>query len=558
MRLRNGLRALTATALLGRAMLASPQVPAEIATQDTPADFRARVNLVLVPVVVRDAGGRTVGGLRSADFHLFDGGKPQRIERFSVEHGGERITAGGTSPDAAAREAPAVPERFVAYLFDDLHLAFGELALARDAALTQMETLGSRTRAAIYSTSGQTMLEFTDDRAQWRKAVSALAPRAIGVMPRGTACPDIGYYVADLVVNWHDPSAEAAVAAMIGNCFRVPLKSEQIAAMVRSESFRALALGQQQTRLSLETLTEVIRRMAALPGQRTVVLISPGFITPEQQQEKSDLIDRAVRANVIVNALDARGLYTDPGFSASSPFNTPELQEIGLYRREAMAQADVLADLSGGTGGTFFQNRNDLRNGFDLVAGAPEVYYVLGFSPQNLKLDGAYHALRVSVQGTPAATVAARRGYFAPRRMADAAETARREIEEALFSREEMHDLPVDMKTQFFRTGEDSATLSVVTRLQVKGVGFRLEDDRHRNTVTIVIGLFDRNGNFMSALTKTVEFRLKPETLARISAAGLALKTTFAVKPGIYAIRLVARDAEGQLMAAENGSIEIP
>jgi hypothetical protein len=30
------------------------------------------------------------------------------------------------------------------------------------------------------------------------------------------------------------------------------------------------------------------------------------------------------------------------------------------------------------------------------------------------------------------------------------------------------------------------------------------------------------------------------------------------VKPGSYMIRLVVRDDEGQLMAAENGAVEIP
>jgi hypothetical protein len=36
------------------------------------------------------------------------------------------------------------------------------------------------------------------------------------------------------------------------------------------------------------------------------------------------------------------------------------------------------------------------------------------------------------------------------------------------------------------------------------------------------------------------------------------VRTSFDVKPGSYMIRLVVRDAEGQLMAAENGAVEIP
>src|SRR5689334_12310976 len=58
---------------------------AEMTTHDTPATFRTKVNLVLVPVVVRDRQGHVVGNLTKDDFQLFDRGKPQTISSFSVE-----------------------------------------------------------------------------------------------------------------------------------------------------------------------------------------------------------------------------------------------------------------------------------------------------------------------------------------------------------------------------------------------------------------------------------------------------------------------------------------
>jgi hypothetical protein len=39
---------------------------------------------------------------------------------------------------------------------------------------------------------------------------------------------------------------------------------------------------------------------------------------------------------------------------------------------------------------------------------------------------------------------------------------------------------------------------------------------------------------------------------------GNTLKTNYDVKPGSYLVRLVVRDAEGQLMSAESGAIKIP
>ena len=114
--------------------------PAEMASHDEPALFKARVNLVMVPVVVRDRKGNAVGNLKQEDFQLFDKGKPQYIARFSMERAGGRLikaggAAQGTNPDKLLDEKPVdLPDRFIAYLFDDVHMKFGDLAHSRDAA----------------------------------------------------------------------------------------------------------------------------------------------------------------------------------------------------------------------------------------------------------------------------------------------------------------------------------------------------------------------------------------------------------------------------------------
>jgi len=42
------------------------------------------------------------------------------------------------------------------------------------------------------------------------------------------------------------------------------------------------------------------------------------------------------------------------------------------------------------------------------------------------------------------------------------------------------------------------------------------------------------------------------------SASGITLKSNFDLMPGIYSIRLVVRDTEGQMMTARNGAVRIP
>jgi VWFA-related protein len=536
--------------------LAQGQVNPEMAQHDEAATFRTRVNLVMVPVVVRDRQNHAVGSLKKEDFSLFDKGKSQEITRFSVEETANRlgVPKAGQTLEMPGGEPPAAdfPDRFVAYLFDDIHIQFGDLVRVRDAAHRHMQTLARTDRAAIYTTSGQTVQEFTDERDKLDAALSKLMPRPIArsSMPE---CPDITYYMADLIVNHNDPRALSVATSEAIACGNPP---QGIGQLVQALAQRALGSGEQETRVALSVLRDVVRRMSGMPGQRVVILASPGFVTPEQQTEKTDIMDRAVKANVVISSLDARGLYVDPSYDASRSYMSP--QRSMFDRETATAQADVLSEMAHGTGGTFFQNNNDLDEGFRQLATAPEYIYLLGFSPQNLKMDGSFHSLKVSLKTSGGLSVQARHGYYAPRHLASAEETAKQEIEEALFSREELHDFPMEFHTQFFKSADGTAKLAVLAHIDVKRLKFRKAEDRNRNEVTMVAAAFDRNGNYVTGVKKVIEFRLKDDTLQNRIDQGVTVRSTLDVKPGTYLVRLVVRDAEGQLMAAANGAVEIP
>jgi hypothetical protein len=308
-------------------------------------------------------------------------------------------------------------------------------------------------------------------------------------------------------------------------------------------------------------LKDVVRRMSAMPGQRNIVLISPGFLTFDLRFEVSEIIDHALRANVIVSTLDARGLYVPSVFGDISRQNVPNLAAAPLesiYEIDAdSANDDVLNQLAQSTGGTFFHNSNDLAGGLRQAGEAPAYYYVLAFSPQNLKYDGRFHRLTVKLNNPAKLTVQAREGYYAPSRAPDAEQEARQEIQEALFSQEEMHDLPVDLHTQFFKPTDVDAKLAVLVHVDVKRLHFRKAEGRNNTDLTIAAALFDRNGSFITGNEKILEMHLRDETLERKLESGVTLKTSFDVKPGSYLVRLVVRDTEG-LLSAENGAIEIP
>jgi hypothetical protein len=227
----------------------------------------------------------------------------------------------------------------------------------------------------------------------------------------------------------------------------------------------------------------------------------------------------------------------------------------------AVAGADVLEEMANGTGGAFYQNDNDFDAGLKLLATPPDAVYHLGFSPQNLKMDGSFHGLKVVLKAASkirGADLNARKGYYAPKHSESEAENARREIEEAVFSREETQEIPARLRTQFFKPTATTAKLSVLAHVDIRGLKFRQADGRNHDNLTVLSALFDRNGNYVKGTTKAIEFHLKDETLQNRLGPGIDVRTVFDVQPGAYLVRLVIRDSEGSLMSAVNGAVDIP
>ena len=528
---------------------------AELSTHEEVTTFRVKVNEVLVRVVVRDEAGHAIGNLKKEDFELSDNKKPQLITHFVMEQprAGEKTATKGTASVTTdvPRATPVAPNRFVAYVFDDVHADFAALMRIRDAAERNMQTLLATDRAAIFTTSGQGDLDFTDDRAALRKALKSLMPRSLS---KGASadCPDISYYMADLIINRGDQAAlqDATTDALMcaPNPRAVQASAQQLAL---STAQQMLVSGGHESELALSVLKDVIRRIGAMPGQRTILLLSPGFLTWDFLHECDDVIDHALRSQVVISALDIRGLDTFVDISKTSA-------EVQKYAAQAGMEEDgTLSEFANATGGAFFKNNNDLDAGLRQIATAPEYLYVLGFSPQNLKLDGRFHDLGVKVRDPRKLTILARKGYYAPKHLPDANEQARQEIEDALFSQEVVHGLPVEAQTQFFKTSAENAKLTVLVHIDAKRLHFSKAEGRNLNKLTVASGLFDRSGRFISANEQILDMHLKDDTLASRLGSGITMKSSFEVKPGGYVVRLVVRDVEGQI-SATNDSIDIP
>jgi VWFA-related protein len=557
------------------AALAAQTQTGEITTRDQTPTFQSSVNLVRVPVVVRDKKGQAVGSFHKEDFHLTERGKPQSIAQFAIEGSAVPKPA---APPAAPAETPGeptaegsklvVPTRFVAFVFDDVHLKMEDLMNARVAALKHIEQgIPPQERVALLTLSGKVTLEFTDDAAKFREMLMKIV-----TVPPPTHFPPASFYEGDIFMrNPGDEQAQLGNPSMpevltmqtyvTMGCFPGMLASTAV--NIARTTLRSVANeGSGAAVNAFRTLNNIVRLLGAMPGDRVMILVSPGMYLPDElQRELSESIDRATRSGVIINTLDARGVYA-PDPTGEVPGCPPMDSQAGLLVARynnfaASAEGLILSDLAHATGGTALA-QNDFLEELNRLSSPPEFVYYLGFYPKDLKPDGKFHEIKVALANGKGFSVQARKGYWAPSHVEDAAAAVTREIGEAVFSHDELFDLPIDIHSQFYKTGTGDAKLKVTTHFDIRRLPLRKQDDRNQDDVTLVCALFDRNGNYVKGTQKVVELRLKDENLDHRRAAGVTVNADFDLKSGAYLIRVVARDAEGQQMAAANGVVEIP
>lgn len=396
-------------------------VCSRVLAQDSTYTFKSNVNVVLVPVLVRDKQGRAIGNLKKEDFQVFDNDKPQLISGFTIQRraGSEGVTNPALSTAIApSTPPPRVPDRFIVFLFDDMHLSFDDLAQAQRAgAKILAASLFDTDMAAVVSLSGRINSGLTTDRAQLQAAIMKLQPRNL-YRPTGSECPPMDYYHADLIENKHNSNALEAAIQEVMSCSPGVQLRDTAQRLAEAAAIQALTLGEQDVQVSLGSVKGYVRRMATLPGQRTLILVSPGFLTLTSQAlaDESEIMNAAAEANVTISTLDSRGLYVSEIDASerggSTSFSTRLKSE---YRRNSMSlNENVMAELADGTGGTYFHNSNDVEGGFQRLTSAPEYLYLLEFSAGNVKQKGSYHRLKVKLD-QEGLTLRSRKGYFAPK-----------------------------------------------------------------------------------------------------------------------------------------------
>jgi len=347
-------------------MFVSIALSGAVAQQEPAETFQSGVTMIQVPVVVRDHAGHVVSDLAKDDFKLFDNGKPVEIASFSVEKPGSQVAPDRSLPDpnapskkSAGAVAMDVPERFIAYFFDDVAIRdYGDLKRLRDAAAQQFSSLEPGDRAAILTSSCTLALDFTNDRAKLQDTVArlqALPPRVCRV------------------------------------------------SVIES--------------LQVRLLRDVVRSMSKLPGQRSIILISSGFqVALDRGHEEMQLIDEAIRSQVLIHSLDlGEGRQPEVSGGAAQPSTGQETNSVQATNTPpSTTNPIVLTDLARGTGGTYLTGNNYAAS-FRRLA-TPESHYVLSFV-STAKPDGHLHQLKVKLAKKGKLTVESRNSYYASARL---------------------------------------------------------------------------------------------------------------------------------------------
>lgn len=522
--------------------------------------IRVETALVEVAAVVRDRHGKPVLGLTKDDFRVLDDGKERLIDRFAVENAlydplNDHKLA--HAPEAAKSEVPAVsapPQRFLALFFDDVNGTDSALAngLKRTQAAAKKflgDALRAEVRIGIFTESGQQTVEFTTDETKLAEAISELRAHTKMREDGLTHCPRITPYLAYRIASERDQTAVRAVMFDAGQkgCATPP-------AVIVTQAEETWRQVQAQSADTLNTIGRIVVHLGNMPGRRELLLASSGFLAMSQRELKDKIINRALQAGVVINALDSKGICSeaqpgvrpqDSGFTETGTqmYNNAwikfETTEMPL-RIETLNEP--MGTLAEGTGGTFYHNNNDLAAGFRKLGNPPEVTYRLSFRPDGVT-DGSYRKLKVTVKNYE---VQARPGYFAPR-----ADSSQSKIDREIMADDTEEGFPVAIALQ-----QQKDDVSVIVSVDVSKLQFTRQGDRQAQRIAFTTALFDAQGRMAAAKEGAIELALTEATYKGLGSKGVTAKVTFQVPAGKYKLREVLEDAAGRI-ACSSHAIEV-
>ena len=519
--------------------------------------FGSDVSLVRVSAVVRDKTGALVRGLQREDFIVTEDGRPQAVDAFEFE---EVATEGATeAPDAAGPAPPdlavlrALPrpatgatsappairdlggKRLVVLLFDASGMEPEQLQRTLESAHKYLDERMTAADLVAVASIGTTGLEvgqdFTADRDRLRRALDRIA----GVDEGGA-----------------DPTAGAAASDDLTAADSFTPDSSELDLFNIDRRLRAIE--------------DLAKALSPIVQKKSVIYFSSGMtgVGADNQVELRAAIDGAVKANLSVYPVDARGLEAVvPGGDASraSRGGSDVFSGRALDRQVAQqtSSQDTLASLAADTGGKAFLDANNFAAAFDRVVSDSAAYYLLGYARTNAARDGRFRRVKVSLR-RPGLRVEHRSGYYAERDFAHAGRDDRElQLQDQLLTDLSATDFPVWIQTPHFRTGDNR--FYVPLSVAVPGSALFPPGDSSRpgassRTLSLdFVGIVrDEAKRAVARLRDTV----RVEGSQDVRRKNIQYRTGFTLPPGTYRLKVVARENQSGRFGSFETDLVVP
>jgi VWFA-related protein len=383
-------------------------------TQTTQAPtFKATTALVEVDVVVFDKQGKFVPGLVVDDLKLYEDGRRQSIQNFyMVTHDASVRTPASTVADTTPADRA---HRVFVIVFDEGHLGFDSLMRLKKGAEAFIQAqIGPGDVGGVFANGEMYRGRLTTDKNELIAAVrgarpafdnrqSLLAPfKEFPRIPSETDAMRIEQGAREVV----DALGEEA-------CRRDPVLCqnegglEQVENLLQKKAKLYIRQARALTARTVQNLQYVVSGLSRIPGRKTIVFLTEGFFVEESRGALQAVAAQAGRAGTVVYSIDGRGLISS-GSNAD-----PDVTSAAMSRGTGFDTGeDAPFILTQGTGGFMLRHIDDMTRAFGLVARDTSTYYVLGYQPENSKMDGTFRKIEVkpNVDGLK---VRARQGYVA-------------------------------------------------------------------------------------------------------------------------------------------------
>lgn len=523
---------------------------------------KVRSNLVNIEVMVKEKG-KYVTNLAADDFTVIENGVQQKVQFFEapLAGGAGPATVGSSGAATAAttvggRTATRAPNNIISLVLDAQTTESANLKQVREGLVQYIrEQVAATDRVAVFVITNQLRLmqPFTSDKAQLIAAVERAYSGA------GTSKTSEQRDIAETIAAQRETLLTSANAPPGSSAAAEALIAERV--LQQYIKLRS-ALSVQQARPVLAALAALAEAQRDLPGKKTVVLFSQGFVAPSVLDwQIRSTIDIANRANVAIYVIDSAGLRGDApnsiGIWASSPLDGIS----GLANQEQRIRAvggetvfdyarlegsnrnfDILYQISGETGGQFIKGTNDIGRGLNRIDQEIRARYTLAYQSTDPNFDGTFRKVKVEVR-RPGAEVFARAGYYAVARDQLISLSADdKKLLGAIASARGDSALPVFMELTPFRIQEGRYVVPLALELPSAAVKFEQKGDKQQVHLDVLGVVRQGQGSILSRLGGDFNIGLTAEQYRAIQDYNIFYRQDLELVPGTYSIELLVRD----------------